>query len=118
MVALGCDRHGLRAGSDLRAFHSAQWKADHSSDTRNGGPSVRQEMLGEVVTHILPGKTRSEIEELLGPSLVTPYFGRTKRDLIYFLGPERGSYIRIDSEWLLIWLDTQGRFHHYQIATD
>jgi hypothetical protein len=75
-------------------------------------------MLRDVVTGTLPGKARGEIEELLGPSLVTPYFRDTKRDLIYFLGPERGSYIKIDSEWLLIWLDAQGRFHHYQIATD
>lgn len=75
-------------------------------------------MLRDLVTGTLPGKARGEIEELLGPSLVTGYFTETKRDLIYFLGPERDNYIRIDSEWLLIWLDTQGRFHHYEIATE
>lgn len=66
----------------------------------------------------LPAKTRNEVERLLGPSLVTPYFKGTKRDLIYFLGPERSSYFKIDSEWLLIWLDAQGRFDHYRMSTD
>jgi hypothetical protein len=113
-----CNRHGLPAGPDRRAFDPVEWKADHSSDARDGGPSIRQEMLRDIVTRILPGKTRSDLEELLGPSLVTPYFRDTKRDLIYFLGPERDSYFKIDSEWLLIWLDAQGRFHDYQIATD
>jgi hypothetical protein len=75
-------------------------------------------MLRDVITRTLPGKARSEIEELLGPSLVTGYFTASNRDLIYFLGPEREGYFRIDSEWLLIWLDTQGHFHHYEIATD
>ena len=75
-------------------------------------------MLRDIVSRILPGKTRGEIEELLGASLETPYFRATKRDLIYFLGPERDTWFSIDSEWLLIWLDGQGRFHHYQVATD
>ena len=66
----------------------------------------------------LPWKTKSEIEVLLGPSLETPYFASTGRDMIYVLGPERSSYFRIDSEWLLIWLDENGRFHRYTIAND
>jgi hypothetical protein len=73
VAQVGC-RRGLPAGSDRRAFDPVQWKADHASDARDGGPSVRQEMLRDVVTGTLPGKARDEIEELLGPSLVTPYF--------------------------------------------
>jgi hypothetical protein len=118
LVESSCSRHGLPAGSDRRAFDPAEWKAVHSSEARDGSPSIRQQMLRDIVTRILPGKTRGDIEEWLGPSLVTPYFRDTKRDLIYFLVPERGSYFRIDSEWLLIWLDAEGPFHHYQAAMD
>ena len=57
-------------------------------------------------------------ESMLGPSLDTPYFQRTGRHLIYVLGPERDSYFVIDSEWLLIWLDSAGRFKRYAIYTD
>ena len=28
------------------------------------------------------------------------------------------NHFTIDSEWLLIWLDAEGRFHHYQVTTD
>ncbi len=38
--------------------------------------------------------------------------------LIYFMGPERGGGINIDSEWLLVWLDKSGRFQRYRIVTD
>lgn len=117
LAQVGC-RRDLPSGSDRRAFDPVQWKADQASDAHGDDPSVRQEMLRDLVAGTLPGKARGEIEELLGPSLVTGYFTETKRDLIYFLGPERDNYIRIDSEWLLIWLDAQGRFHHYEIATD
>ena len=92
LTQLGC-RRGLPAGSDRQAFDPAQWKDDHASDARDGGPSFRQGMLRDVVTKILPSKTRSQIEKLLGPSLETPYFKESKRDLIYLLGPERGSYV-------------------------
>lgn len=73
-------------------------------------------MLGDAVA-ALQGKTRSEIESLLGPSLDTPYFTSTGRDLVYFLGPER-AYLAFDSERLLIWLDKNGRFLQYSIAND
>ena len=52
---------------------------------------------------------------LLGPpSDDSPW----KSDLVYVTGPERDSLFAIDSEWLLIDLDEQGRFHRYRIATD
>jgi hypothetical protein len=75
-------------------------------------------MLGDVVTNVLPGRNRTEIEALLGPSLETGYSKSTGRDLIYILGPERGSFFPIDSEWLLIWLNESGNFNRYSIYTD
>ena len=108
LIAAGaCDRS--------RPFDSAEWQAASSSlgDT----PTVRQQMVGEVVQRLLPGRTREEIERVLGPSRDTAYFKSTGRDLIYVLGPER-RFISVDSEWLLIWLDQAGRFRQAKIVTD
>ena len=63
-------------------------------------------------------KSRADIEELLGPSLQTGYFLEDGRDLIYYLGTERSSFLRLDSEWILIWIDGQGRLSRYRLATD
>jgi hypothetical protein len=119
VVAPGCGRRELPAGSDRRAFDAEQWKIDRAfHPPQNGGLTVRQEMLVDLVTRVLPGKSRSEIESLLGPSLVTPHFSRMTHDLIYFLGPESDSYIQMDSDWLLIWLGPQERFQRYQLVSD
>ena len=74
-------------------------------------------MAGDIVQNVLPGRLRFEIDALLGPSLDTPYFRDTGCDLVYWLGNER-SVFGIDSEWLLIWLDDDGRFESCRIATD
>ena len=108
----------LPPGSAGRAFSSSAWTAPRSTDGRDSGVSVREQMLEDLVLRVLPGKSRPEIEALLGPSLDTPYFRSLDKDLIYYLGPERGHSINIDSEWLLIWLGPGGRFHHCRIVND
>ena len=75
-------------------------------------------MLADVVQR-LPGRSRAEIESLLGPGLDTFYFKSTGRDLIYVTGPCRDSPVGpIDSEWLLIWLDENGVYERHSIAID
>jgi len=74
-------------------------------------------MVDDVMRNVLPGKNRQQIEDALGPSLSTQYFGSGGRDLIYVLGRERG-WFGIDSEWLLIWLDAKGVFSRAKLATD
>lgn len=106
----------LPSGSDQLKLDTSLWIRSESSDFVKGDITPRQKMLGDAVA-ALPGKTRSEIEALLGPSLETPYFASTGRDMIYILGPERSAFV-IDSDWLLIWLDDNGRFLRYTIATD
>ena len=91
---------------------------DASSAFVRGDITPRQKMLGSVVERLVLGLSRTEIEEMIGPSLDTPYFETLGRDLIYILGPQRDSYIRLDSEWLLIWLDESGRFERYGIHND
>jgi hypothetical protein len=80
------------------------------------GLTYRQQHIDQV-TIWLSGKSRSEIECELGKSLETSYFGSSKYDLIYLLGPER-KLISIDSEWMLIWLDANGHFVRSQVVTD
>jgi hypothetical protein len=75
-------------------------------------------MLGSLVKRFGQAQDRAGLEALLGPSLETPYFASTGRDLIFILGPERDSFFGIDSEWLLIWLDDSGHFARYEIYTD
>jgi hypothetical protein len=102
---------------DAQPFEATTWQAA-SSYGGKGAPTLRQRMVKDVVERVLPGKTKEQIEHLLGPSLDTFYFRSTGRNLIYILGPERDSLFRIDSEWLLIWLDERGRFLRAQLATD
>jgi hypothetical protein len=94
------------------------WRDPRSAEYVEGDITPRQKMLADIVKNILPGRPRAELEGLLGPSLDTLYFKNEGSDLIYMLGPERDSYITIDSEWLLIWLDKDGRFKRYAIAKD
>ena len=108
----------LPTGSFTLRFDTAGWQESKSAEYVIGDITPRQKMLGDVVSHILPGRNHTEIEQLLGPSLRTPYFEETGRDLIYVLGPHRNSFIRIDSEWLLVWLDKSGQFQRYAIYTD
>ena len=108
----------LPSGSRLLKFESAQWKAGASHERSGGDITVRQKMLGDVVNNVLPGRDRQALEAMLGPSLDTPYFAGTGRDMIYRLGMERDSLFGVDSEWLLIWLDDSGRFERYEIRTD
>ena len=108
----------LPTGSHLQSFDPALWHDPNSSKYVDGDITPRQKMLADVVKNVLPGRTRVELEKILGSSLDTPYFKSEGRDLIYMLGPQRDSFIAIDSEWLLIWLDKEGRFKRYAIAND
>jgi hypothetical protein len=111
-------RGGLPSGSHISEFDPAVWRDPTSSNFVQGDITPRQKMLGSVVERLAPPLDRYEIEAFLGPSLDTPYFANTGRDLIYILGPERDSLVRIDFEWLAIWLDDSNQFERFQIFTD
>ena len=107
----------LPSGSYDRQFDREAWLDPESANYISGDITPRQKMLAEVVKK-LPGLRRSEIENMLGPTLDTAYFQSTARDLIYITGPERDSLFGIDSEWLLIWLDENGIYKRHAIVTD
>jgi len=56
-----------------------------------------------------------EVVALLGTPPRTGYF--REWDLAYRLGPERGVF-RIDSEWLVIRLGSEGRVSDYRVVRD
>jgi hypothetical protein len=78
--------------------------------------STRHRMADNLLSSkALLGKSRDEIVGMLGEPPSTGYF--SKWDLVYQLGAERG-YFSIDSEWLLIRLDAQGRAIEAKLARD
>lgn len=107
----------LPTGSHDKDFDREVWMDAESANYKPGDITPRQKMLADVVKR-LPAKNRAELEKMLGPSLDTSYFKSTGRDLIYVTGPERDSFIGIDSEWLLIWVDENGLYKRHEIATD
>jgi hypothetical protein len=108
----------LPTGSRLLVFDRSTWLDPASSQFVDGDITQRQKMLADVVTNVLPDRRCDEIENLIGPSLETQYFQSTERDLIYVLGPERDSFMSIDSEWLLVWCAPSGQFERYAIVRD
>lgn len=76
-LALGLARalpRPLPTGSDLQRFDRAVWQNPRSARYVPGDVTPRQKMLADVVKSVLPGHTRAELEKVLGPSLVAPWY--------------------------------------------
>lgn len=114
-IAVGL-AYGTHYFYNHQQFNLEIWQDPNSTQYVSYELSPRQKMLDDVVENILPGSTQLEIEALLGPSTNTGYFSKSRRDLIYNLGAERG--LGVDSEWLLIWFDDSGNFERHEIVTD
>ena len=107
----------LPRGSYEASFYREVW-LEHGSDFGQGQfITPRQKMLGDVVKN-LPGKSRAEVEYMLGKGDDTQYFKSLGCDLLYVTGPERASFFGVDSEWLLIWFDELGMYKRYAILSD
>jgi outer membrane protein assembly factor BamE (lipoprotein component of BamABCDE complex) len=92
-------------------FDPADWQ-----DSEQIQKGVRLRMADDLIAHNKLHKlTRAEVVKLLGEPPTTNYF--QDWDLVYWLGNERG-FINIDSEWLAIRLDSDGRVRDYQIVRD
>ncbi len=102
----------IRSNND---FKSQTWLEVHSTSSKVGGLSERQKMKKDLVENVLPNKTKNEIEELLGNSLNSLNFSKSKPDMLYKLGRETDSYPNIKMEWLLIWLDQNKKYKKYEI---
>lgn len=108
-----CGAAPLPPGSDLNKFDSGVWKSVMASTT-----TARQEMLGDLVTNILPGKSETEVIALLGqPVPVLP--DHPANEMVFYLGDERGNYWgNIDSEWLIVSFDKNKRYQQFIIHVD
>ena len=92
-------------------FDGVIWR---QGENASGGPRLRM-ADGLLQSRVLVGRTRSEVESMLGIPRKTEYF--QEYDLVYRLGMERG-FISIDSEWLVLRLGKDGRVSDARIVSD
>jgi hypothetical protein len=94
-------------------FDSVTWR---QSLTTEATEPIRLRMVDDLLQrYSMVGKTRSEINALLGIPPKTNYF--REYEYVYWLGPERG-FMSIDSEWLGLQFDESGRVTIAKILRD
>jgi hypothetical protein len=109
VVGIGAHRWNI---SQPLAFDRAVWLTGDNNTSMNP-PRLR--MADDLVEkQVALGKTRAEIESLLGPPTQTNYF--RNYDMVYWLGPERSGY-GVDSEWLVVRI-SEGRANEAKIVHD
>lgn len=95
----------------LRWFNATDWREAAAS---NDG--TRISMVNALMwSGRLDGASRSSVLDQLGPPHDGPYF--RDRDLVYYLGDERG-LMGIDSEWLVIDFDRDGKVASHAVVSD
>jgi hypothetical protein len=95
------------------AFDPAVW-ADEAKVY--AAPYPRNQMVADLRQRVLvPGLSRAEVLALLGPATDTEYFA--EHGLVYWLGPETGA-VSVDSQWLLIDFDVEGRLQSTEVRSD
>ena len=97
------------------AFDAKAWRS-RSADAGHDWPTRLRMVDSLMDRRLLDGLTRAQVVELLGPADDTSKW--RDWDLVYHLGPERRALIRIDSEWLVIRLDSRGAVAGYRIVGD
>lgn len=65
--------------------------------------------------HSFKGMTREQVIAIIGEPDKTEYFKNW--DMVYWLGPERG-FISIDSEWLVLRMDSRKRVLEVSVVRD
>lgn len=94
-------------------FDSSRWQS--RAEVESADP-VRIRMVDDLLgRYDLEGMGRAEVVELLGETDDTRYF--REYDFVYWLGPERG-FMSIDSEWLVVRLDANGRVNECRVVRD
>lgn len=95
-------------------FDAALWRDPRRAYSEED--PVRLRMVDDLLRrHPLRGMTRAQVVALLGEPRPTRYF--REYDLVYWLGPERG-WLSMDSEWLVVRLDSRGRVAEYRVVRD
>jgi hypothetical protein len=105
-------------------FQPSVWRDEPTKDTRPWPTRLR--MVDDLIaSRELIGIARADVLNLLGPADDVTFFRETSRrgddaewDLGYKLGPERGKWMRVDNEWLLLDLNDQGRVERVLVTHD
>ena len=97
------------------SFEKRVWR-DKSADAGDDWPTRLRMVDSLMDRRLLDGRTRPQVVELLGPADDTQKW--RDWDLVYRLGPERKGLFRIDSEWLVIRLDSRRTMASYRLVAD
>jgi hypothetical protein len=111
ILILGWGAHYFYAIAPL-PFDRPTWDDKTWNDPRHKHARIADRLIS---SGALIGKSREELITLLGQPPPPEYF--RDWDLVYNLGAERG-YMSIDSEWLVIRLDSTGRATEATIVRD
>ena len=97
-----------------QTFDASRWRT--ATDDAGSKWPVRLGMADDLVNSgLLRGKTKAEIETLLGPRTDTDKF--QSWDLVYYLGPER-DWLSLDSEWLVVKFGPDGKARDIAVVHD
>jgi outer membrane protein assembly factor BamE (lipoprotein component of BamABCDE complex) len=95
----------------------SQYESNFTPERWQASPEERVLIVDDLlVEQQLKGMTQAQVTQLLGPPTQTNYF-KEANNVVYYLGAER-SFISIDSEWLVIEFDSQGKVNHVEIESD
>lgn len=103
-----------RAQTASTPFDRAIWLQGENAKMSPDAPRLSM-ADGLVSSRALLGKSRSEVEAMLGTPTQTNKF--RDYDSVYWLGAERG-YMSIDSEWLVIRFDKTNKASEAKIVRD
>ena len=96
-------------------FDAKVWR-EKSADAGDDWPTRLRMVNSLMDRRLLDGRTQPQVVELLGTADDTSKW--SDWDLVYHLGRERTGLFRIDSEWLVIRLDSSRTVSSYQIVAD
>jgi hypothetical protein len=101
--------------SHRTTFDPRVWR-ERSLDNDPSWPTRLRMVDDLIAAKRLDGLGRDQVISLLGAADKTSKW--QDWDSVYWLGPERRSLFRIDSEWLVIRFDEAGRVATYRIVGD
>lgn len=101
-----------------KAFDPEPWRSQMMVEHDEMWPPRLCMVDSLFASKILDGLSSAQVIELLGPPEEKGVpFGAVDCDIHYYLGPERGLF-RIDSEWLFITFNKDGKVGRYWIYRD
>jgi hypothetical protein len=118
ILLISCSQQPLPSGSHELKFEASTWQNEESANWNKDGVTIRQQMLGSLLSENVAGKNRAQIIQLLGqPSTKMDPDGAGPH-LSYPTGPQRDSYMAIDYEWLIIKFDSSDKYESFYLASD